>query len=156
MWAVVEGHPSVVQHLVTAGTDLNIQTSTGFTALMQAARTRFIAAVLLLVGNGADLDIKDKKGRSVYDLGNQQVLQAIEKGKRDLRRRYLQVFQADKNINHFPTEIINTITAYLAQRVREGEREGGREGGREEGSQDEAAVAGGQFRRAVARSLRCT
>ena len=103
----------MVQYLVTSGTDLNVQDKYGFTALMQAARTRFIAAVLLLVGNGADLDIKDKKGRNVYDLGNQQVLQAIEKGKRDLRRRYLQLFQADRTINSFQSEIINTITAYL-------------------------------------------
>lgn len=82
MWAVVEGHPSVVQLLVNAGADLNIQDKYGFTALMQAARTRFLAAVLLLVGNGADLDVKDKKNRNVYDLGNQQVLQAIDKGRR--------------------------------------------------------------------------
>lgn len=113
MWAVVEGHPSVVQYLVTAGTDLNIQDKYGFTALMQAARTRFIAAVLLLVGNGADLDIKDKKGRSVFDLGNQQVLQAIDKGKRDLRRRFLQIFQNDRFISQLQSEVIGVITSYL-------------------------------------------
>lgn len=82
MYMLVLGHPSVVQLLVNAGADLNIQDKYGFTALMQAARTRFLAAVLLLVGNGADLEVKDKKNRNVYDLGNQQVIQAIEKGKR--------------------------------------------------------------------------
>jgi len=113
MWSVVEGHPAVVQLLVQAGADLNIQDKYGFTALMQAARTRFLAAVLLLVSNGAELDIKDKKGRAVYELGNQQVLQAIEKGKRELRRRYLQILAQDRNVGAFHADILGNITAYL-------------------------------------------
>jgi serine/threonine-protein phosphatase 6 regulatory ankyrin repeat subunit B len=117
MWSVVEGHPSVVQFLVQAGSDLNIQDKYGFTALMQAARTRFLAAVLLLVGNGADLEIKDKKNRTVYDLGNQQVLQAIEKGKRELRRKYMTVFASDRGLSQLPPDTHNIIGNYLVTNV---------------------------------------
>jgi len=113
MWAVVEGHPNVVQSLVQHGADLNLQDKYGFTALMQAARTRFLAAVLLLVGQGADLEVKDKKGRSVYDLGNQQVIQAMEKGKRDLRRRYVNYLQNDPVIATFQSETIAILAGYL-------------------------------------------
>jgi len=113
MWAVVEGHPPVVQILVNSGADLNKQDKYGFTALMQAARTRFLAAVLMLVGAGADLDIKDKKGRSVYDLGNQQVLQAIEKGKRELRRRYMQVLSGHLSFGQYQSENLTLITSFL-------------------------------------------
>jgi len=117
MWSVVEGHPSVVQYLVQAGADLNIQDKYGFTALMQAARTRFLAAVLLLVGNGADLEIKDKKNRTVYDLGNQQVLQAIEKGKRELRRKYMATFAADRHLAQMHPDTLNIIGNYLVTNV---------------------------------------
>jgi len=113
MWSVVEGHPAVVQYLVGAGADLNIQDKYGFTALMQAARTRFLAAVLVLVGTGADLDIKDKKNRTVYDLGNQQVLQAIEKGKRELKRKYLAAFAQEKGLAQLHPDTINIIANYL-------------------------------------------
>ena len=89
----------------------------GFTALMQAARTRFLAAVLLLVGNGADLDIKDKKNRTVYDLGNQQVLQAIEKGKRELRRKYITIFAQDRGLSQLHPDTLNIIGNYLVATV---------------------------------------
>lgn len=89
----------------------------GFTALMQAARTRFLAAVLLLVGHGADLDIKDKKNRTVYDLGNQQVLQAIEKGKRELRRKYISNFAQDRGLSQLHPDTLNIIANYLVMNV---------------------------------------
>lgn len=39
-----------------------------------------------MVGAGADLDIRDKKGRRVYEVGIQE-LKAIKKGKKDLQAR---------------------------------------------------------------------
>lgn len=45
---------------------------------MQAARRRYSSAVQFLVGAGADLDIRDTKGRRVYEVGTEE-LKAIHK-----------------------------------------------------------------------------
>lgn len=82
---------------------------------MQAARTRFLAAILILVGCGADLDTTDKKGRSVYDLSNQQSLQAIEKGQRELRRKYLWILSTDASVETFSPKILSTIVSFLVR-----------------------------------------
>lgn len=82
---------------------------------MQAARTRFLAAVLLLVGSGADVGIRDIKSRTIFDLNcsSQQLLQAIEQGQRELRRRYLTELSRDSSIEAFSPEILSTITEFL-------------------------------------------
>lgn len=82
---------------------------------MQAARTRFLAAVLMLVSAGADLDLRDKKNRTVFELGNQQVMQAIDKGKRELRRRYVHALSMHLSVCSAYPELIAVISNYLVE-----------------------------------------
>lgn len=112
MWAIAEGHSTVIHVLVGNGANLNIQDRWGFTSLMQAARRRYSSAVQFLVGAGADLDIRDKKGRRVYEIATHE-LKAIQKGKKDLHARFMQIISSSRCDAHVLKDEIFLIGQYL-------------------------------------------
>jgi ankyrin repeat protein len=56
MWAVAEGHASVVQELIAAGADFRARLTSGFTPLLLAAREGRIDVARVLLKSGADVN----------------------------------------------------------------------------------------------------
>lgn len=66
--ASYHGEAAIVQLLLQAGADPNLQkTSDGFTPLIRAARRERIHIVQILLENGARINIKTKRGKTVFD-----------------------------------------------------------------------------------------
>ncbi len=66
--ASYHGEGAIVQLLLQAGADPNLQkTSDGFTPLIRAVRRERIHIVQILLENGARIDIKTKRGKTVFD-----------------------------------------------------------------------------------------
>lgn len=59
----------VLKLLINLEADLNVQDNDGLTPLMLAAKLGLESPVYALVNAGADTSLKDKKGRTAYDLG---------------------------------------------------------------------------------------
>eukprot|EP00966_Prymnesium_polylepis_P110003 2545159-Prymnesium_polylepis.1 len=74
-----EGEPEICEYLVAAGANVNAQNKNGVTPLMAAVRYEDERVVELYVEAGADLQLKDRKGRTAVDLAknNDELLAAL-------------------------------------------------------------------------------
>lgn len=59
--SIAKGDYEMVKKMVELGTEVN-KTSEGMTPLMYAARYNRVEIIKLLVANGAEINVKDKKG----------------------------------------------------------------------------------------------
>ena len=66
--ACYEGHLECAKALLGAGADINKQTNGGHTPLMAAAQYGKIEVVRELLKRGAKKELKDKSGKTAYDL----------------------------------------------------------------------------------------
>lgn len=78
------GSPAIQRHQVVAKdltqipeSDFRGKKSDGWTALMYAVRARNMKMVELLIENGADLEIRDNKGRTARDIAEELGAQEI-------------------------------------------------------------------------------
>lgn len=55
---------SLIEYLVNAGADVNVQDYMGLTPLMVASRGGFVESVIMLINLGANLEIKDSYGET--------------------------------------------------------------------------------------------
>ncbi|MGL5254269.1 MAG: ankyrin repeat domain-containing protein [Brevinema sp.] len=75
------GDQKTIEKLLQQGFDINYQDSNGWTGLMVSAITGHIDIVKFLVANNADLNIKDNRGRTVFDLRvNDDIRKILSKG----------------------------------------------------------------------------
>ncbi|MDR1658642.1 MAG: ankyrin repeat domain-containing protein [Deltaproteobacteria bacterium] len=71
MAAALNPQPNIARYLLLQGADPNAQTDKGLTALMMAAASSHDPLIIkTLLGGGADPFLKDKEGRDVFDLVN--------------------------------------------------------------------------------------
>ncbi len=80
------GNVEGIQALINAGIDVNQQDKEGNTVLMGAAGYRRTAIVRLLLNNGADVMIKNKKEKTVYDLAKNEDIKRMIKAKMEEAR----------------------------------------------------------------------
>jgi hypothetical protein len=66
---VKNGELASLKDLIDLAEDLDVQDNEGMTPLMLAASTSYESAVKLLVDGGANLELKNLKGETAYDLG---------------------------------------------------------------------------------------
>ena len=79
MAAVHHNSPDVVKLLLERGVDdINARTSYGATALMEAVHYNSSDVIRLLLDAGADVDLRDKDGRSAADYASMRPRRAIE------------------------------------------------------------------------------
>jgi len=62
--AVAENDAAKVKELLDAGTDINLQDTNGWTALMRATRAGYVKIAKLLLDYGADPNTRNKYGRT--------------------------------------------------------------------------------------------
>ena len=72
-WACYFGHLECAKALLGAGADINKQNNGGWTPLMLAAYYGKIEVVRELLKRGAKKEMKDKNGKTAYDLTCQGV-----------------------------------------------------------------------------------
>jgi ankyrin repeat protein len=60
-----------VTALLEAGAEVDAQNKTGGTALMAAAFRANLEEIKILLNNNADRKVKDKKGRTAFDLASE-------------------------------------------------------------------------------------
>ena len=70
--AAERGNAQVVATLVEAGARVNVETSTGWTALMVAASRGHVDCVRALVTSGADLDVRNAQGQTALALAQRR------------------------------------------------------------------------------------
>ena len=69
----MNGHVEVVEILIQAGGDVNIQTDgSGFTPLHSASNNGHVEVITTLLAAGADKTIKDKSGNTPHDYAKNQ------------------------------------------------------------------------------------
>ncbi len=93
IWAATFGYDAIVDRLINAGAELNVQDSGGHTALMWAAMSRRDAIVDRLINAGVDLHIKNASGQTALDIaknsGYEKIVQRLEQAKaQELKTRY--------------------------------------------------------------------
>jgi ankyrin repeat protein len=73
---------SISEALLQAGCDVNAADSNGFTPLMYAARYRRYSAVRLLLIGGANINAREKGGKTALDIaktgGDQRIISLLE------------------------------------------------------------------------------
>ena len=74
------GRLPVVDHLLSLGCDVNLQTNTGKTALMMACQEGRVEIVKILLAHGADTLIKNRKGKKAIDLTESDEIKILLQG----------------------------------------------------------------------------
>lgn len=94
-WAAIGGHCDIVEHLLGLKVNLAAQTSSGQTPLHSAIDGDKLEVVKLIIGhheqgNAIDFDIKDKEGKTCFDLakekGNKEIAKMIKFQKVDVSK----------------------------------------------------------------------
>lgn len=100
--AAREGHLPIVERLIQAGADPNVQQAWGYTPLMMAAREGYLDVVRHLLENGANVKTRNKGGETALTLAaeNDQVdvvslLQRAGAKAELARRKRVQVVEED-------------------------------------------------------------
>ncbi|MBQ4875381.1 MAG: ankyrin repeat domain-containing protein [Rickettsiaceae bacterium H1] len=75
LWlAACNGRTEIVEQLLQGNADVNAQTEEGSTPLIAAAEKGHMGIVkLLLNGKGIDINVKDRNGKTAYDLANNEI-----------------------------------------------------------------------------------
>ena len=77
-----QDHMDAAEQLIRRGAGVNKQDNDGITALMEAASIRSADLVGMLLTHGADVEIKDSRGRTVNDIArkrrNAKVISTLE------------------------------------------------------------------------------
>ena len=77
-WACQDGHLECAKALLGAGADINKQNNGGWTPLMCAAALHGrIEVVRELLKRGAKKELKDKSGKTAYDLTSNEEIKAL-------------------------------------------------------------------------------
>jgi len=71
-----------VEILIAVGADLNVQDSSGWTALMGATSDGQVEIAKLLINAGADLDVKSLSGETAYDYASNSELKKLTLSKK--------------------------------------------------------------------------
>lgn len=68
----------MIDYLVKLGADLNVTNNGGATPLHRAAHKHDYETAKLLMNSGADYNIRDRMGKSPYDLGDTVIKSMIQ------------------------------------------------------------------------------
>ena len=79
MYAVLNGNFLVVEQLIKAGANINMQDAAGMSALHLATQAGYTVIIEDLLAAGADLDIRNKQGRTPVQLAQDLGLREVEK-----------------------------------------------------------------------------
>ncbi|MGH8727052.1 MAG: ankyrin repeat domain-containing protein [Burkholderiales bacterium] len=83
IYAAGKGETRIVRRLLEAGANVNDVSPNGTSALMMAARGGYRETVLMLLGNDADIDLKNERGGTALgwalDAGNSDIAELVIK-----------------------------------------------------------------------------
>lgn len=77
MVAIICGNYEIIEAIVKAGADLNIQNDLGETALIIAVKKKFLKVVNLLLLHNADINIRDNKNKSPLEIARSKSYEKI-------------------------------------------------------------------------------
>jgi hypothetical protein len=72
---------SIIQSLITSGSDVNLQNHEGISPLIRAVQCQNLEVVVCLLGNGVDINVKTREGKSALtfavDITNKDIVTVL-------------------------------------------------------------------------------